>query len=226
MKQIRTIAFTGFIVALGLGKVYSQCTVSKNSQGEIITTCGKRICKGSEYLNFPVWQTGTINIDGRGQSLYGQLAFNVLEDKVLFRLTTDTTQIITSHPVEFTINNERFTILPFTILGMTQYLYCAGLYEGKTKLFRHTTCNFRTTGVDNGYTAAGSDGSWGYYETRQEYFIQKNNGPLKQILLTRKSLLHGLKGKAAKSDARFSKGLLTIDQAIELLTYYDNLPTQ
>ena len=75
------------------------CIVTLDKHKEIITTCvithwdatqtyktdtTKRIYKGNPYFSYPVWESGSIWIEGQKQALTGKVAYDLLRKKVYY----------------------------------------------------------------------------------------------------------------------------------------------
>ncbi|QHV97582.1 hypothetical protein [Spirosoma endbachense] len=237
MKPLYAELFLGVGLVMAIENVKGQCIVSQNSQGQLVTTCTvtesrgttvvQKLYLGSEFLNFPIWQFGSVDIDGNSKGQPCEIAFNVSRDEVSYRLSSDTTRIITGHPVAFTINGAKFSSQPYNVLGIKQRIYFMHLYEGKVKLLRHTKCTLKQSAdTNNGYNIAKQDSYVGYYEMIDEYYIQQKYKPLQKVSLTKKSLLRSLGDNAKELEARIPKGQLTVNQVVNLLAHYDGLSTQ
>ena len=171
---------------------------------------------GSPFLNFPVWQKGTVQLDKRGQEIIGELAYNLVSNDVLFRIPGDST-VKTIVPQLFTINGDQFVRQQTS--GADRRLYTTVLYNGRTKLLTSLTKRL------DAYSASNSRETSviGSYKTLNNYYIQKGKAKPEIIALTKNSLLTVLYEQADKIVVRLPARKLTLGDVATTLRYYDSL---
>jgi hypothetical protein len=211
-------------------------TIYKDDNGQILTTFdvyytgtnssavaahNEITYLGSPFLTFPIWQKGTIRLDKGGEEIACELAYNLVTTEVFCRFGIDQTEKVIA-PEFFTINNVQYVRQQSKLAGVDYKLYTSILYDGRTKLLESPSSQLKpTTYINTKYSRDPS--VKGIYEPLTNYFIRKGYAQPEIVKLTKTSLLSVLYDKAEQLRNRISKEKLTVDEVIDLLTYYDSL---
>lgn len=201
----------------------------ENDKGRLVTTFdiyrsdGSVLAQsylGSPYMSFPIWQPGTVNVDGKGEDIPCQIAYNLFSDDILCRFP-DSDKEISVLPIAFSVNGVPFVSKPSKYLGKRARTYFAVFNTGATKFLvnyrrQHAAYWNRTQTSE----ARAYDGE---YISVERYYIQKGNTDPVEIELTSKSLLLALPDKANQLRERIRSKKLSKDEVIAALAYYDTL---
>ncbi|WP_247237736.1 hypothetical protein [Telluribacter sp. SYSU D00476] len=196
------------------GKLVTTFDIYRRNDGSVL----ERVFLGSPYMSFPIWQSGTVNIDGKGEDVPCQIAYNLFTDEILCRFP-DSDKETPVIPIAFSINGVPFVSLPIKFLGTTTRTYFAVFNTGTTKFL----VNYRRQHETNWKSKDARDFD-GEYVTVERYYIRKGSADPVEIKLTTESLLAALPEKANQLKDRLrSKKKLTKDEVIAALAYYDTL---
>ncbi|GAB3893072.1 hypothetical protein [Spirosoma agri] len=234
--MIRLALFVSAL-CLSVPEAYSQFTVSQNEKGQLLTTVdvygpgkinatsyNKITYLGSPFLNYPVWQPGTIQIDRSGKEIPCQLAYNLVTNEVLFRFDeTSAVKIIT--PDLFKINDTEYIRQNDKSLGVDHHLYVTTIHNGPTQLLTCVTkrlANLNSSeAVNNTYNR--DLNVEGIYRTKTTYYIRKGDARPELISLTKKSLLEIFREQAQQLANRIPDKALTTLDIIHVINAYDSL---
>jgi hypothetical protein len=203
--------------------------VVENDKGQLVTTFDiyrsdgsalQKVYLGSPYLSFPVWQPGTINVDGKGEDVPCQIAYNLFTDEIRCRFP-DSGKEIPVAPVAFTVNGVAFVSTPIDYLGNMARRYYAVFNAGPTRFLVNYRRQFADSFTRSEHREARSFD--GVYVSVERYFIQKDNATPLEIKLTTESLLKALPEKAPQLRQRLRSKTLTKDEVVGALVYYDEL---
>lgn len=210
-----------------------QFTVYQNDNGQLFTTfetyssgvnAGARTqttYQGSPFLTFPIWQPGTVLLDKHGKQIDAELAYNVVNNQVLYRFPGDSAvQIIT--PETFTINSDRFIHPQGTISATTFRPYLMVLSDGPTKLLKGISRQLRANTRLDSYSK--DIYTLGAYITKTDYYIQKGEAKPELVNLAKpNSILAVLYEQTDRIKTQLPDKPLTPEALIPILDYYDNL---
>lgn len=208
------------------GSIAKNYKVFENDKGKIVTTFDiyggstalERVFLGSPYMSFPIWQPGTVNVDGKGEDVPCQIAYNLFTDEILCRFS-DSDKETSVLPVAFSINGVPFVSMSIKFLGTTTRTYFAVFNTGTSKFL----VNYRRQHETNWKSKDARDFD-GEYVTVERYYIRKGSADPVEIKLTTKSLLAALPEKANQlKESLRPKKKLTKDEVIAALAYYDTL---
>lgn len=231
---LRFVVFLGILWGLCL-QSYAQCTVFKDKDGLVITTCevyagGGRMAStahqqltylGSPYLTFPVWQEGRIRLDESGKEITCELAYDLVTNQVTCRFNGEQT-VNNVTPASFIINGVEFIRQANKLLGIDYRMYTTVLYNGQTKLLKSLSKSLvPIQSSNNGYTK--DEKFNGVYQTAVKYYIRKGDAKPELINLSKKSLLDVLYDQAERIAPTLPGKQLTTDDVVEVLKYYDSL---
>ena len=196
------------------GRVYTSCTIERPELSPVKTTY-----LGSAFFTFPIWQPGTVTLDSSGREVTCQLAYNIVDNVVLCQ-TTGSTQSTPVTPYRFTINGVHFISESSKLFGATYRNYFLIIHEGKTQLLKRHKRRLIQSRVPN----KGGRDIQGYFQLLDSYYIKRTNEEPVEIRLTRKSVLQALNDQTELLRNRLKINKITVEQVIDLLTYYDSLP--
>ena len=235
MNTLRFILFI-LVVQIAIPDVYGQLTVYKDEKGQVLTTYdvydssikaashNRVTYLGSPFLNFPVWQAGKIWLDKKGQALTCELAYNVVNNEVLYRFAGDST-IKTITPDVFTIDGTEFIRKQNSLAGADYRTYFTVLHNGSTKLLTSVSSQLMamngTEIINNRHNR--DLNLQGVYRPKTKYYIQKGDAQPEVISLSKNSVLSVLRDQSEKIAGKLSAGQLTTDEVIKALLYYDAL---
>ncbi len=225
---------------MGTTELWAQCIVFQEKSGQVYTTCdvyssgtgtqaslaathNKVTYKGTQFSTFPIWQAGTFRLDSKGTEVQGELAYNLLSNKVLCKLADDST-VRTITPEQFTINGVAYTRQNANLPGVSSFSYFSKLYDGPTRFL--VSSGKKLVPVQSGASGNGYEkqsGVSGAYQLFRNYFIQKGNAQPEYITLTKKSLLDRFYDQSEKIAPRIPDKNLTLNDVIQVITYYDSL---
>ncbi|WP_128548242.1 hypothetical protein [Larkinella soli] len=240
--KIRTTAAGFFLLLAPATSVLSQCTVTKDDRGRVVTICRNRtepdglllnrvdrntgigrpvVYLGSEYLTYPVWQEGTLELGPTGRTLSCRMAFNVVTNQ-LSCLFPDSPQQQTAFPETFSLGGARFIRAGAGSGKRGKGVYYHLLYDGPTRLLKYIRCSLRV-----GRTAGFSeqDAFDGFFERQNVYFVGSENRRLRPVRLSRKSVLRALEEPAGRLASYLKKEKLNEDELIDALRFHDT-PTR
>ena len=200
------------VVTLDKDKVLSTTCVIPRSDatGTYITETNKFVFKGNPYFSYPVWESGSVWVEGQQRALTGKVAYDLSRKKVYYGV--DSTHFYLVQPDQFTLNDLTFINKSVRVMGETYPNYYQVLYSGKAvTLLKQTTCKLSIRSIAEGY-----DGAY----TRQEtYFIQNESGLPKLIKRTRKSVEKALLARvnSGNSPLFLPPGELSVETIIDYL---------
>lgn len=232
----RTALLIALYMALWLSG-YGQCVVSQDDQKRVITTCtfyapndglfmnrsdrvqgaSQVIYLGSEYFGYPIWQTGALEMSDTEKNIPCKIAYNLVTSEVRCQFAGDSATYAVL-PDAFTISGLRFVSQATTQPGKTERAYYMVLYAGKTKLLKQLKCSLRVREKDV-YTL--EEPFNGTFVQQKIYYIQRNNGSLEPVTLSRKSVLDVLSDQAATLKQILKKNKLTVHELAGVVAYYD-----
>ncbi|GAB4027794.1 hypothetical protein [Spirosoma koreense] len=234
MKYLLTLFISWLMLPL-VG--YGQCVVSLDEQKRLVTTCDNRpssggfllnrpdrsqalsrsVYLGSEYLTFPIWQPGTLEIYQTKKSISCQIAYNVVTNELRCRFDGDNREYAIAADA-FTVDGKRFISQISNQLGKPQRVYYMVLYAGRTKLLKQVKSKLVLHETDAYDSMEGFDG---IYKQQKLYYIQKENEAPKRVDLTRKSVLHALGDQLGRLTQHLTSKKLTDYELAETVAYYD-----
>ncbi len=232
----RLILLIGLVATLRLVS-YGQCTVSQDDQKRVITTCkfyeandgflmnrsdrsqvvSQVVYLGSEYFSYPIWQNGTLEVGEARKVIPCTIAFNLVTNEIRCRFAGDSATYAVL-PDAFTINGTRFINPTKNVSGQVERTYYMVLYAGKTRLLKQLKCNLRIR--DNDVYRL-DDTFNGAFVLQQTYYIQRDNGLLTPVNLSRKSVLDVLADQAAALKQILPKNKITVNELASAVAYYD-----
>ncbi len=216
---------------------HSQCTVSQDNQQRVITTCtfyapndglfinrvdrvqavSRVIYLGSEYLTYPIWQNGTLEMSGAPKAVPCRICFNLVTNDVQCQFAGDSGTYRVA-PNAFTINGMRFVSQISQRSDKVERLYYRVLYGGKTKLLK--LYRSRLSVRDNDVYKL-DDSFNGTFVQQKTFYIQRDSELLRPVVLSRKSVLDVLDDPSGKLTQYLTKKKLTIDELTGAVAYYD-----
>ncbi|MCF0049089.1 hypothetical protein LXM25_03400 [Dyadobacter sp. LJ53] len=133
---------------------YSQCLVSKDRLGSVITICkwylpsngllinrpdkGQAqttvVYTGSPYLSYPVYEDGLLEYRSNNQKVPCKIAFNLATNQIFCRLGNDSTELAI-FPDIFTVGTKQFLSKSD---GSGKKVYYMVLYAGRSKVLSQT----------------------------------------------------------------------------------------
>ena len=232
----RSFVLIGLLTTLGFAS-YSQCVVSQDDQKRVITTCkfyesndgflmnrpdraqvvSQVVYLGSEYFSYPIWQDGTLEVGDAKKIVPCKIAFNLVTNDIRCQFEGDSSTYAVL-PETFTINGTRFISQVSNKTGRPERSYYMVLYAGKTKLLNQLTCRLQVRENDV-YTFDESFN--GTFVQQKTYYIQRENGLLKPVDLSRKSVLNVLDDQSGKLTQYLTKKKLTVYDLAGAVAYYD-----
>ena len=208
------------------GQVYTTCDVYSSAvrpQSSLAATYNQVTYQGTQFSTFPIWQAGSFRLDTKGEEIKCQLAYNLFANELLCKLAGDSvTRTIT--PAQFTINGIDYTRQAANLPGIANFLYFSKLYSGPTALLvssgkKLVPVQSGGNGYEKRETVSGA------YQIYRNYFIQKGNARPEFITLTKKSLLAAFYDQADEMARQIPDKALTLNDVIQVLTYYDSVST-
>ncbi len=213
---------------------YGQCVVSLDGQKRVVTICqtytesggllinrtdrkqglSQSVYLGSEYLTYPVWQPGSLKVEGAEKFIPCGIAYNLLTHQVLCQFAGDSVSHVIS-PESFLINDMYF-VRRLNKKGERSYYQL--LYAGKTRLLAQYKCNFRSVSNEPYMLKQSFDGE---YLRQKSFYIQQDSELLRPVQLSRKSLLDVLDAPLTRLPDSLPKNKLTINELVSALAYYD-----
>jgi hypothetical protein len=222
----RLLLLSAFLLTINtLSNGQDDCIVTLDKDKGLVTTCmiphwdatqtyitetTKHVFKGNPYFSYPVWESGSVWVEGQRQALNGKVAYNLNRKKVYYGV--DSTHFYVVQPDQFTLNNLTFINRSVRVMGETYSDYYQVLYNGKAvTLLQQTTCKLSGGNIAEGYS--------GSYTRKEAYFIQNESGLPKLIKLTRKSVEKALSGrvKSGGSPLSLPLGELSVETIIDYL---------
>ncbi|WP_338876246.1 hypothetical protein WBJ53_11395 [Spirosoma sp. SC4-14] len=224
-------------LACSLANGFGQYKVYKDEKGQLLTsvdTYGATTIKstaynqvvyiGSPFLNYPIWQEGTIQLDRSGKPIACRIAYNMATNEVFCQLGEDsTTKIIT--PEVFTIDGTEYVRQRNNLLGIDYRLYAKVLHNGPTQLLQSTTKQLEPM---NSTDALGNRHNrelnlQGVYRTLTNHYIRKGDARPELISLTKKSLLEAFYDQSEAIAPKIPNGALSQFDVIDVINAYDSL---
>ena len=219
--------------------VQAQFIVYQDEKGQVLTTVdtyatGARITTtashaketylGSPFFTFPVWQEGNIQLDRSGKKLDCQLAYNLVTNEVLCRFAGDSAVRIVT-PEFFTINNTEFTRIQNSLAGLDYRTYFSPLHNGPNRLWMSLSSRLEPLNSAD-YLKSRDHRDLtirSIYRVSPKYYIQKEDGELIPVSLSKKSLMAVFPRYSDEIDAKFPDKTLTANSLIEGINYHDSL---
>lgn len=229
--------FLGFLVLLigGGHTVLSQCVVSKDVYGQIVTTCEvyesgsstapshkQETYLGSPYLTYPAWQKGTVQIEPGGKEITCELAYDLVANEVLCHFEANSS-LSRLTPYAFTIDGLTFVRQLNSLSGGMAKRYTTVLYAGPTKLTKSVAVRLVPALTTNGYDK--SSVFHGHYQQKETYYIQKGDAQPELTSLDEASLLKTLHGRSTPLATNASTRQIPVNEAIRVLMNYDSVST-
>ncbi|MCF2505319.1 hypothetical protein L0663_18145 [Dyadobacter sp. CY107] len=213
---------------------YSQCLVSKDRSGSVITICkwylpsnGLLINRpdksqsqttvvytGSPYLSYPIYEDGLLEYQSNNEKVPCKIAFNLATNQVFCRLENDSSELAI-FPDIFTVGTKRF-INKSDLSGKRAYYMV--LYAGRSKVLLQTKIILKTTERRPYETGDLNDGS---YIKQERYFIELDDGSLRAVRLSKKSILKALGGFNSQTLSMFKGNKITVWQMVKTVAEYD-----
>lgn len=213
---------------------YGQCTVSMDPQKRVITVCqtynssngllmnrtdnkatiSQAVFLGSEYLTYPIWQNGSLELGSTQKSIPCRIAYNLITNQVVCQFPGDSVIHLVS-PDAFTINDMHFVS---RLNQRAERTYYRVLYAGKTRLLAQYKCTLRHTEKEPYMLDQSFDGT---YQRKKSFYVQRGNDSVTQVQLSRKSLLKVLNDSSGKLPAYLTNKTLTIRELVAAVAYYD-----
>ncbi|MBD2757662.1 hypothetical protein [Spirosoma validum] len=232
----RSALLIGLLATLRFAS-YGQCVVSQDDQTRVITTCtfyeandgllmnrpdriqgaSHVVYLGSQYFGYPIWQAGSLEMSDPKKSIPCRIAFNLVTNEIRCQFAGDSSAYAIL-PDAFTINGLRFVSRVNTQTGKAERAYYMVLYAGKTRLLKQFKCSLRMRDKDV-YTL--DEAFNGEFVQQQTYYIQRNNGSLEPVTLSRKSVLDVLADQATILKRILTKKKLTDHELAGAVAYYD-----
>ncbi|RYF64999.1 MAG: hypothetical protein EOO39_25620, partial [Cytophagaceae bacterium] len=163
----------------------SQCVVSKDVYGQIVTTCEvyesssstapshkQETYLGSPFLTYPAWQMGTVQLEPGGKEITCELAYDLVANEVLCHFEANSS-LSRLTPYAFTIDGLTFVRQLNGLSGGLAKRYTTALYAGPTKLTKSISARLVPTLTTNGYDK--SSVFYGHYQQKASYYIQKGD---------------------------------------------------
>ena len=219
------------LLCLTFADVWAQCVSSKNSYGQVVTTCdiydaaSSHITVtylGTPYLTFPTFLNGTIQLDRGGQTIACELAYDLVTNTVMCRFD-GSKSVNNVAPYAFTIHGITFVRQLNSVLGVDYPVYLTALNTGQTTLAKRLTSRLVPGLTENKYVK--SSPFQGTYTPTASYYIRKGDAQPQLTNLSRKSLLEILYDQAEKIALKVPNKSLSPDEVIQVLQYYDSLTT-
>lgn len=230
--MIRFASFVTFI-CLTCASAWSQCVVTKDAHGQIITTCEEYrfgettapahkqvVYLGTRFLTFPNWLKGTIQLDQGGQAMACMLAYDLVDNTVQCKFDSSLA-VSNVTPYAFTIFGMTFTRQLNSVLGINYQLYTTRLNTGQTTLTKSISSRLAIGSIDNKYVK--NSPFQGAYQPSIKYYIRKGDAKPQLTDLSKKSVLTILYDQSKILAPRLPNRLLTIQEVIQVLTAYDSL---
>ncbi|MFC5409500.1 hypothetical protein ACFPMF_09290 [Larkinella bovis] len=216
---------------------YSQCVVSRDDQGRLITVCQERAQAGSflqnrpdfnsgisspvaylgsPYFSYPVWQNGTLELDYTNQRISCQLAYDLTTNRLLSRFENSPLE----HPVlpaAFTLNGTRFVSLK----ARRNRVYYQVLYDGRLQLLKHTRCRLHSTPPAHRQRDDRFDG---YFACQSHYYVKRNHQKPQPVSLNRPSILRALDDSVHSLAGFLTKKRFNEGELIEIARLQDSRP--
>ncbi|KAA0993365.1 hypothetical protein [Dyadobacter aurulentus] len=213
---------------------YSQCLVSKNQFGSLITICkwyfpshellinrpdkGQTqttvVYTGSPYLSYPVYEDGILEYRGSKHKVHCKIAFNLATNQVFCRLGNDSTELAI-FPDIFTIGTRRF-ISRSDHSGKKEYYMV--LYSGRSKVLSQLKISLRATERRPYETGDLNDGT---YIRQERYFIELEDGTLRIVRLSKKSVQKALGEMQSETFDNFKGDKITLSEMVKAVGEYD-----
>ncbi|MFC5407866.1 hypothetical protein ACFPMF_01000 [Larkinella bovis] len=211
-----------------------QCVVTEDRQKRVVTICetyvppsgllinrpdrkqvlAQTTYLGSEYLTYPVWQNGSLELANHRNSIPCRIAFNLMTRQVLCQFEGDSVVRVVM-PDAFTINGMHFVSLPE---NKTERIYYRVLYAGKTRLLAQYKCSIRRVSNEPYAAEQAFDGT---YFTQKSFYLQRDNQRLRRIGLSRKSLINALDVAPGTLPAYLTKKKMNVHDLVAAVAYYD-----
>ncbi len=203
-------------------------TTSRDEKGRIITSVGRQWLVrqtappaesrylGSPYLDFPVWQPGTLVFQNQ-QEVPVEIAFNTATSQFNYRLPGET-EFKMAQPDAFTLKGRPFVHMSKPLGGN----YYELLHEGKVRLLKYYVTKLYDHVIQGG-AYNGPKEFDGYYRLLTDYYLQEGNERPRFVMLTKQSLLKKFVDQRNQLEPLMPNDRLTEAEAIEIVKRYNQL---